>query len=168
MRPDLGVQEARSLLDSGRAVLVDVRDPAEFAAERIEGALNLPLAELTAAKVAEVAQGRLPIVMCKSGMRSGKACEVLSAVPEMRVLAGGLSYWAVAGLPVVRARQSAWHRLPLDRRVQIVVGTLVASSSVLALLVSPWWALGSGFIGLGLVNAGVTGWCGMGKILARL
>ncbi len=168
MKRDMGAQEAYELLQAQRAVLIDVRDPAEFAAEHSEGAVNVPLATLTAARVAEVTAGKLPIVMCKSGMRSGKACVVLADVPEMRLLAGGLSYWAIAGLPVVQARQSIWHRLPLDRRVQIVVGTLVALFSLLALLVSPWCALGSGFIGLGLVNAGVTGWCGMGKILARL
>lgn len=168
MRMDIGAYEAFTLLQGGHAVLVDVRDPAEFAAEHIEHAVNLPLAQVTADKVAQVAEGRLPILMCKSGMRSGTACGVLADVPEMRVLAGGLNYWAVAGLPVVRARQDAWHRLPLERRVQVVVGTLVATFSLLAVLVSPWCALGSLFIGAGLINAGVTGWCGMGKILARL
>lgn len=167
-RTDIGAHEAFALLQKGEAVLVDVRDPVEFAAEHIEGAVNVPLTTVTADKVAEVAQGRLPIVMCKSGLRSGTACGVLTEVDTIRLLAGGLTYWAVAGLPVVRARQSAWHRLPLERRVQVVVGVLVAVFSLLALLVSPWFGVGSLLVGCGLVNAGLTGWCGMAKILARL
>jgi rhodanese-related sulfurtransferase len=167
-RMDIGAFESYILLQRGHAMLIDVRDAAEFAAEHIEGAVNLPLADVTADKVAQLAAGRLPIVMCKSGMRSGTACALLADVPEMRVLAGGLNYWALVGLPLERAQHDVWHRLPLERRVQIVVGVLVATFSLLALLVSPWFVLGSLFIGLGLTNAGVTGWCGMGKILARL
>lgn len=168
MRQDIGAAEAYRLMQAGDAVLVDVRDAQEFAAEHVAGAVNLPLGGFSAAKLAEVAHGKTAVVMCKSGVRSGTACAALQAGGDVRLLAGGLSYWAIAGLPVVRARTDRWHALPLERRVQVVVGLLVAVFGLLALLASPWFALGAVFIGGGLLNAGLTGWCGMAKVLARL
>ncbi len=168
MRMDLGVYEAYTLLQSGRAVLVDVRSPAEFAAEHVAGAVNVPLDKVTPARVRQVVGDKLALMMCQSGMRSGTACGVLGEIEEVRIVAGGMNYWRVAGLPVERAHRDRWHTLPLERRVQVVVGLLVGVFSLLALLVSPWFALGSLGIGAGLLNAGLTGWCGMGKILARL
>ena len=165
---DIGATEAYRLLQGGQAVLVDVRDPAEFAAERVDGALNLPLAEVTTARLAELADDKVMILMCKSGLRSHKACDTLEPLADARLLAGGLAYWAVAGLPVWRAKTSRWHRLPLERRVQLVVGSLLVLLSLLALVVSPWFVAGCLFIGGGLLNAGLTGWCGMAKFLARL
>lgn len=167
---DIGVREAQDMLAAGQAILVDVRDPAEFAAVHVDGAVNVPLSTLTGEAVKALSTGKMPILVCKTGMRSGRACDALAAsdVGDVRMLAGGMGYWQVAGLPVVVRRDSWWARLPLERQVQVVVGGLVGGLSLLALTVSPWFALGTLAIGAGLMNAGVTGWCGMAKVLARL
>jgi hypothetical protein len=54
------------------------------------------------------------------------------------------------------------------RQVQIVVGTIVAACSTLAILVSPWFAVLSGLMGLGLLVAGSTGTCGMAALLSLM
>jgi hypothetical protein len=58
--------------------------------------------------------------------------------------------------------------MSLERQVRIAAGTLAATGGFLALLVSPWFAAISAFVGTGLVFAGVTDTCAMGMLLARL
>ena len=52
------------------------------------------------------------------------------------------------------------------RQVQIVAGSLVLLGVVLGTTVSPLFLLLSGFVGAGLVFAGLSGWCGMAQLLA--
>ena len=61
-------------------------------------------------------------------------------------------------------------RAPLDlmRQVQIAAGSLALAGAVLAATVSPWFILLSGFVGAGLVFAGLTGFCGMARLLKRM
>jgi hypothetical protein len=51
------------------------------------------------------------------------------------------------------------------RQVQIIVGTIILACTILAVTVSPWFLVGTGFFGTGLVFAGVSGFCGMAAIL---
>ena len=89
-------------LDNGEAVLVDVREPAEYAAARIAAATPVPLASVCIAAL-PAAPGKKLVVHCHAGVRSRTACEKLLAEdPNLNVynLAGGISAWAQAGLPV--------------------------------------------------------------------
>ena len=64
-----------------------------------------------------------------------------------------------------RAKNSV---LPLDQQTQLVAGFLAFSGVMLSFLFNPWFSLLSGFVGLGLMFAGITGWCGMAKLLAKM
>ena len=79
-------------------------------------------------------------------------------------MAGGLDAWRKAGLPVANDRRQP---LELQRQVQIGAGTLVLAGTVLGLLVSPWFFAVPLFIGAGLITAGMTGFCGMARILVH-
>ena len=81
---------------------------------------------------------------------------------EAYVVEGGLEAWRAAGFPV---RVDSKQPLPLIRQVQIGAGTLVVLSVALGYLISPWFFLLSGFVGAGLLQAGLTGWCGMAYLL---
>jgi rhodanese-related sulfurtransferase len=89
---------------AGEALIVDVREPAEFAVERIAGALNLPLSTFDPASLLAVVDPARVIFQCGSGMRSMKAVVAcrLSGLPADRHLAGGIGAWKAAGLPVIR------------------------------------------------------------------
>ena len=63
-------------LVKGGALLLDVRTPAEFAADHLEGAVNIPVQTL-AQRVAEVPKDRVVVVYCRSGARSGHASRIL-------------------------------------------------------------------------------------------
>lgn len=97
--PDLDPRGALALLDRGEAVLVDVREPQEWAAGHAPQAEHRPLGGLDPAAL----DRELPVIaICRSGNRSGKAADLLAAVGvPVHNLAGGMKAWAQAGLPVV-------------------------------------------------------------------
>ena len=155
--------EAARMLREG-ATLVDVREPDEHARERIPGARNLPLSRLEEAELA-VQQGRPVLFHCRSGARTeGNAARLAAKAGgcEAYVVAGGLEAWKRAGLPVAEDRRQP---LELMRQVQIAAGSLVLLGVLLGALVSPWLYGLSAFVGAGLVFAGLTGTCGLARLL---
>jgi rhodanese-related sulfurtransferase len=151
--------------------LIDVRTPAEFGEVHVEQARNIPLDRLDAGAVRSLAGDRPLYLICKSGGRSHKACEQLIAAGVGNVVSveGGTAACEAAGLPVIRGRKA----MSLERQVRIAAGSLVAIGAALAAFGpdSTWRAVGAGlagFIGCGLVFAGVTDTCGMAMILARM
>jgi rhodanese-related sulfurtransferase len=96
--------EVAAALAAGTIVLVDVRNPGEFAAERIPGALLAPLPELDPKALPPQGERRL-VLHCGAGMRSRKAAELCLAAGADRVahLEGGMGAWKAAGLDFLRA-----------------------------------------------------------------
>lgn len=91
------------LSDLGTSPFVlDVREPDEFAAERVPGAHNVPLRQL-AKRIDALPDGRdTPIVVyCKSGYRGAIALTVLrlAGFNNVRNVSGGFEAWKAAGLP---------------------------------------------------------------------
>ncbi len=92
-------QEAATLLGSD-AVFLDVREPSEWLAGHVTGALHVPLGEL-ANRLETVPRDRCVVVVCRSGSRSARATSLLVESGFTAVnLEGGLQAWASAGLPV--------------------------------------------------------------------
>ncbi|MFF2191340.1 rhodanese-like domain-containing protein [Streptomyces sp. NPDC058157] len=90
------------------AVLLDVRERAEWDAGHAPGAVHAPLSALAGgAPLPTAAQGRPLVVICRSGHRSRQAAAILSKRGAQAVdVKGGMSAWASGGLPVVDARGS--------------------------------------------------------------
>jgi rhodanese-related sulfurtransferase len=95
--------QVHALLRAGQAVLIDVREPGEFEAERIPGALLFPLSGFDPACLPLDGAKRI-IFHCGTGRRSGQAGRrVLDAgAEEASHLAGGIQAWKEAGLPLTR------------------------------------------------------------------
>jgi rhodanese-related sulfurtransferase len=147
------------------AELVDVRTPGEYAAVHAEGARLVPLSEFVPGKLAEGHKGTIYLI-CKSGRRAATAAEKCAAagVSDVAVVEGGTDAWVAAGLPVVRGKGA----ISLERQVRIVAGLMVLAGVVLGVLVHPGFYGLSAFVGAGLVFAGLTDWCGMAMMLARM
>ena len=94
---------AQRWMERGEAVLIDVREPQEFAMEHIAGATSAPLSAFDPMRLPENADKRL-LVMCASGVRCGIASEILMRAGVSRIyrLAGGLMAWKAGGGPVVQ------------------------------------------------------------------
>ena len=100
--PWVNTAEATHLINREDAMVVDVREPAEYGAGHILGAKNVPLSRVgDAAELARRKEKPL-IVYCDSGDRASKALAVLKKQGFSRVvnLSGGLGGWQQAGLPV--------------------------------------------------------------------
>lgn len=89
---DVDVNQVAALVAAG-AVVVDVREPDEFAAGSVPGARNIPLGEL-AARLDEIPRGRTIACLCRSGARSARAREFLLREGYEAVnLGGGMLAW---------------------------------------------------------------------------
>lgn len=158
----LAPRQAQQRLAEGTATLIDIREQDEFARRHIKGALSYPLSGLENASL-PAASGDL-IFTCRSGMRTGGACDRLAAAAPGRayILEGGLDNWEKAGLPVEENRSAP---LEIMRQVQIGAGILILAGVLLGYGIAPGWFALSGFVGAGLLFAGATGYCGMARLL---
>ncbi|MBO0349129.1 rhodanese-like domain-containing protein [Phormidium pseudopriestleyi FRX01] len=153
-------------LSDQKISLIDVREPGEFAGGHIQGATLLPLSQFD--PNSPKLQGDKDIVLyCQSGNRSRQAAQKLLAagVPEVMHLKGGITGWKQAGYPVEVHKNAP---ISIFRQVQIVAGSLVFIGTVLGHFVNPGFLILSGFVGAGLVFAGITNTCAMGMLLAKL
>ena len=100
---ELSAEETAAMLKAGEIVLIDVREPQEYAAERIHGALLYPLSTFDPAFTPDDGRRRA-VLHCGSGKRSLMAASKLlqAGAPRATHMAGGINAWKEAGLPVVR------------------------------------------------------------------
>jgi len=99
----LSANDAVSLINREKAVVVDVCEPAEFAAGHIVGSKNIPLADLQAKLAAAAKNKGLPLILvCQSGARSARAMATAKTLgyEQVHSLGGGLTAWKSAGLPL--------------------------------------------------------------------
>ncbi|MFJ6617681.1 rhodanese-like domain-containing protein [Kitasatospora sp. NPDC091335] len=103
--------KAQELARTGAAVLLDVREAAEFTVGHAPGALHQPLIALVAGvPLPPEAADRTVLAVCRSGNRSQRAAELLAQRGiEVLNVAGGMRAWALAGLPVTTPGGSAGH-----------------------------------------------------------
>jgi rhodanese-related sulfurtransferase len=157
-------ERALELIRDG-ATLVDIRERDEYARERIDGARHHAVSILDCEHPARPGDEVL-IFHCKSGNRTSQAAQqIASGTPagiETYILDGGIDAWRKAGLPVIVDRKAP---IPIMRQVQVVAGSFVVLGAVLGATVAPGFYLVSAFVGAGLVFAGITGFCGMARVL---
>ena len=160
----ISARELADQLAEQRVKVIDVREPMEYAGGHIAGSLNVPLSRITQA---DLPRGPL-VLVCHSGNRSARALAQLLQQGHPHPLSdleGGIPAWQQAGLPVRRLKNAP---LPLMRQVQIAAGSLVLLGLILSNVVAPAWILLTWFVGAGLVFAGVSGFCGMARLLALM
>lgn len=165
------VQELQSLLSTGKCIdLVDVRTPAEHASAHVPGTRVEPVDRLNCQAVLQSRRGECsdPIyILCHSGTRAAQAAEKFAKAgfDNAIIVAGGTQAWIAAGYPVERGARNV---LPLDRQVRTVAGILALAGAVLAHFHNPAWIGLSGFVGFGLIVAGLTDFCPMRSVLAAM
>ncbi|MDE1568415.1 rhodanese-like domain-containing protein [Aquabacter sp. P-9] len=99
----LSPQEVQAGLDDGTVLLVDVREPNEIAAERIPGAVNMPLNSFDPAGLPDP-EGKRLVFSCRSGQRSQKAAALAQAagLPYVEHMQGGILGWKDAGFETLK------------------------------------------------------------------
>ncbi len=163
-------RELEVLRENGQAIeLIDVRTPAEYSECHVTSARNVPLDSPALQEMMESGNRsrETPLyIICQSGNRSQKACEKFDVMGHSQIInvEGGMRAWQEMGLPVVRGRKT----VSLERQVRITAGTLVFLGAMLGWGVHPAFIGLSAFVGAGLVFAGVTDTCAMGRVLAKM
>ena len=98
----VGTAEAVRLINREKGVLIDVGEPAEFAAGHAAGARNVPLGKLDGARELPSNKALPLVLLCASGARAGRAAALLRKAGYEKAfsLAGGNASWREAGFPV--------------------------------------------------------------------
>lgn len=153
-------------MEAGEVILIDIRSPREFAHEHIEGAQLVPLGSFDRHDFPN-SRSQTAVFTCRSGARTTMAANRLLAkgFRSAYVLEGGLDAWKRAGLPV---QTTPAKPLSLQRQVHLIAGSLALAGAILAWRVAPEFILLSGFVGAGLLLDGLTGFCGMARLLALM
>ncbi len=152
------------------ASVIDVRTPVEFAEVHVSQARSEPLDQFDPAALlaaGTIAKDQPVYLLCRSGGRASKAAEKLTreGFAHPIVVEGGTLAWIEAGLPVTRGVAKV---ISLERQVRIAAGSLVVTGVLLTLTVHLYFIALPAFVGTGLIFAGITDWCGMGLLLAKL
>jgi rhodanese-related sulfurtransferase len=95
--------EAVRLINREKAVMIDVSDPAEYAAAHVAGARSVPLAKLPTATTELPKNKAIPVVVCGANAAKGVAILKKLGFENSSTLAGGLAAWRAANLPVERS-----------------------------------------------------------------
>ena len=100
---NISVPQAVQLMNRG-AVVVDVRKQEEFAAGHLVSSKNIPLETLEADQTKEKFRKKNVLVVCDSGMSSGRAANLLRAAGFDNVFSvrGGIRAWREDNLPLVK------------------------------------------------------------------
>jgi rhodanese-related sulfurtransferase len=161
---NVGPVELENLLKLTDPVqVIDIRNPSEFAAEKLGGARNIPLGTL-GGRLGEIDRTTPVVVMCNTGVRTlDGARRLRDAGFQVRALEGGINAWKAAGFPVEGAGG-----LSIERQTQLTIGVMVLLGAALSLWVSPWFLIIPAFFGAGLTFAGATGTCGLAFMLSKM
>ena len=150
--------------------LLDVRTPSEHAEIHVPGVHLVSLDRLDATTFAgttHFAKDKPLYIFCRSGDRAKRAADKLAqhGYQQCHIVDGGTMAWAEAGLPVIRGTRKI---ISLERQVRIAAGFIVLTGVLLAHFVNPSFIWLSGFVGAGLFFSGISGWCGMGMLIAKM
>lgn len=146
--------------------LIDVREYPEYVAGRVAGSQLLPLSSLPD-RASEIDPSQPVVLICRTGRRAAMAAQKLAAsgCSRVEVLEGGTMAWEAAGFPLEKEPGAPWS---LERQVRVIAGSLVLLGATLGAFWHPGFIGLAAFVGAGLIFAGVTDWCGMGLLLAKL
>lgn len=153
-------------MKSGKAVLIDVREPDEWIKEHVPEAHLVPLSGFNPEDFPKQ-HDKIAVFHCRSGGRTEAAAPQIlqSGFREVYQLEGGIQAWREAGLHV---NENAKAPISIMRQVQIAAGSMVVLGIVLAVLINPWFMALSAFVGAGLTQAGITGNCAMASLLKHM
>lgn len=168
--PDLSNNTACGLIspddvskNSDQLVLLDVRSPIEFETEHVPRSINIPLDQVES-RCDEIPRHGQLAVICRSGKRAERAAySLLGRGFQPKVMDGGLVGWRRAGLPVIEGKKM----LPIERQIQLIVGTGVLTGVSMGAFVNPWFLVIPAFFGAGLTFAGLSGTCALGLLLTK-
>ena len=159
-------EAVRLVAAGGAPSIVDVRSGGEFDSEHIPGTTLIPLDQIET-RLDEVRARPAPrLLLCQHGPRAAAAQKALKKhhLSGLSVIEGGLEAYIAEGGETLKGSA----HLSLERQVRITAGSLVLLGVLLSVFVHRAFLILSGFVGAGLIFAGVSDFCGMGILLGKM
>jgi rhodanese-related sulfurtransferase len=162
----LSGEEFEQLMKEHHPLLIDVREPSEYARDGLSSAVNMRLTQLQRERVSELVQGHDSIVViCSQGRRSATAAERICSWVELPV------YSLKHGLEGLRRLQSSPEpqacSAGFDRPRSVLFGLVHCFAALMALFYAPSWAWVNVWLGIGMVVNGAIGFCGLSVFFRR-
>lgn len=159
-------EKASKMISDNRGSFIDIRTVGETLEEHIADSVYVPFDLIGAKRLSHVGvTDKIPVLVCRSGSRAMQAAYSLEQeMSEVAVLDGGLVQWKKDGYPTVSGKK----QIPLERQVLVAAGSLILLFSILGLTLSPLFLILTALMSSGMVFAGITGACGMARILLML
>jgi len=166
----VSIQWIKENIHQESALFIDVRERHEYHAEHIKNAMNIPLGALEQS-IDRIPKDKTLIFYCKSGNRSQKALEQLihhlSDIPCYSLI-GGID----AGKKEFEIERSSTTgckmRLSVERQTFVIIGIFLILGGIFAFTINPLFQLVPFVIGGGMIFAGLSGFCGLSKVLAMM
>jgi len=99
----INVDEAKSMLEDGESIVIDVRQPDEWLSGRVQGAIHIPVDDILM-RIDELPDDKNLLFICAAGARSGLACEMAAAMdlPTDRLynIEDGTPVWIEKNYPI--------------------------------------------------------------------
>jgi glyoxylase-like metal-dependent hydrolase (beta-lactamase superfamily II)/rhodanese-related sulfurtransferase len=160
-----GIVDKQALELGSQAVYIDVRSHDEHKSGSVPGSICIPHDQITA-NLSSIPSDKPVLLYCRSGKRSKQAKEELVKLGYKNIseIEGGFLAWEAEGKPVYKARQA----ISIQRQVMISAGFITSIAVVLGYLINPGYYGLALFVGLGLMFAGISGFCGMAILLEKM
>ncbi len=156
-------KDAEEMVHNNKGVFVDVRTAGEALVEQVPGSVFLPFDLVNKQRLGDLGfEGKTPILVCRTGRRAQQAAESLAKESkEVAVLQGGVVQWAADGLSLTKG-----HRvLPIERQLLLGVGGMILFFTLLSLSINLYFSVLTILMSGGMMFAGITGSCGMARLL---
>jgi len=162
------VDEVEAALAKGEIILIDVREPQEFHAERIPGALLYPLSDFDPHKLPHSGTKKI-VLHCKSGGRSGQALRMCqeAGVEVAGHMEGGILKWIAAGKET-RSDLEEKKGMSVPQAVMALGSVMVLISMGLSMAFGPIWLLLGAAVSFMLLQAAFTGFCPAARFFLAL
>lgn len=164
---DCGPREVFDKLKSGEEIqLVDVREPDEYNAVKVDHSLHVPLSRLQQSAL-KLSKKKDTYLLCRSGKRAQSAAQRLQSLgfDRLYIVKGGLDAWVRNDLPTEGTGLHVW---PLERQVRFTAGFLILVGILLSYSLNANWILLSAIVALGMVVSAMSGTCGMANLLRMM
>lgn len=158
--------DAQAMVRDGKGAFIDIRTVSEALSEHLDGSLFLPFDLISRERLDGLGVGeKTPILVCRSGSRAKQAAEALADDgSDVAVLDGGLNNWKEKNLSFRSGRKT----IPLERQVLIGAGSMILLFTLLGMFASQAFFYLAIFMSCGMIFAGVSGACGMARVLVMM
>lgn len=160
-------EELMKLYETANIIIYDIRETDEFEREHIADAINTPLSTFNACDYTQKHPSNTIVFYCQAGTRTQANITNFKKITHdiVYLLKGGLNAWKKAKYPTLHDKEK---RIPIMQQVQITIGTIILISLALGVTLSLYFLIICALIGLGLLIAGFTGYCGLAKLLSYI